>query len=120
MCLHFLRPALLVAALAIPTVAVAQAPPEPKAQPAPSKDLHEPPGDAKACADERATVGKGGTLDATPGDKTLTDKLAQSNGVICPPSYVDPEIKAPTPDAGRMRVIPPPGTPGGDQKVEPK
>ena len=28
--------------------------------------------------------------------------------------FVDPEIKAPTPDVGRMPVIPPPGSPGGD------
>ena len=113
---ELLGPALLAAALAIPAVAAAQAPPDPKAPPSTSKEVHDP----KACADERATVGKGGTLDATPKDKSLSDKLAQSRGVICPPDYVDPEIKAPTPDAGRMRVIPPPGTPGGDQGVEPK
>ena len=114
--IQLLRSALLAAALAVPAASLAQAPPEPKAGQTPSKEVHDP----KACADQRATVGKGGTLDATPKDKTLSDKLAQSSGVICPPDHVDPAIKAPTPDAGRMRVIPPPGTPGGDQKVEPK
>jgi hypothetical protein len=31
--------------------------------------------------------------------KTLSQKLDQGSGVICPPD-VDPAIKAPTPDAG--------------------
>jgi hypothetical protein len=56
-----------------------------------------------------------------PGDssKTLSDKLDQGGGVICPPN-VDPGIKAPAPDTGKMRVIPPPGSPGGDPNVQPK
>ena len=58
---------------------------------------------------------------AEPGDssKTLSDKLDQSGGVICPPN-VDPGIKTPAPDTGKMPVIPPPGSPGGDPKVQPK
>jgi hypothetical protein len=52
-------------------------------------------------------------------NQTLSDKLDQSNGVICPPN-VDPGIKAPTPNAGNMPVIPPPGSPGGDPTVQPK
>ena len=58
---------------------------------------------------------------AQPGDssKTLSQKLDQGGGVICPPD-VDPAIKAPTPQTGNMPVIPPPGSPGGDQKVQPK
>jgi hypothetical protein len=56
-----------------------------------------------------------------PGDssKTLSDKLDQGGGVICPPN-VDPGIKAPTPETGKMPVIPPPGSPGGDPNVRPK
>jgi hypothetical protein len=50
----------------------------------------------------------------------LGDKLAKSNGVLCPPSGVDPEIRAPTPDTGNTPVIPPPGSPGGDPSVRPK
>lgn len=52
-------------------------------------------------------------------NQTLSEKLDQSNGVICPPN-VDPGIKAPTPSAGKMPVIPPPGSPGGDPSVQPK
>ncbi len=50
----------------------------------------------------------------------LSEHLARSDGVICPPSGVDPEIRLPTPDAGRTPVIPPPGSPGGDPNVRPK
>jgi hypothetical protein len=50
----------------------------------------------------------------------LADKLAKSNGVLCPPSGVDPEIRAPTPDAGKTPVIPPPGSPGGNPNLQPK
>ena len=50
----------------------------------------------------------------------LSDKLARTDGVICPPN-VDPEIKAPTPQSGgKMPVIPPPGSPGGDPSIQPK
>jgi hypothetical protein len=51
--------------------------------------------------------------------KTLSDKLDQGGGVICPPN-VDPGIKVPAPETGKMPVIPPPGSPGGDPKVQPK
>ena len=44
----------------------------------------------------------------------LGDKLARSDGVLCPPAGVDPQMRAPTPDAGNTPVIPPPGSPGGD------
>lgn len=56
-----------------------------------------------------------------PGDssKTLSDKLDQGGGVICPPN-VDPGMKAPAPETGKMPVIPPPGSPGGDPSVQPK
>jgi len=57
---------------------------------------------------------------ATTGSGTnLSDKLAQSDGVLCPPN-VDPGIKAPTPEVGNMPVIPPPGSRGGDPSVRPK
>jgi hypothetical protein len=69
----------------------------------------EPPAKATACANGAST---------SP-NQSLSDKLAQSNGVICPPN-VDPAIKAPTPNAGKMPVIPPPGSPGGNPNIQPK
>jgi hypothetical protein len=55
-----------------------------------------------------------------PGNsENLTDKLAQSGGVLCPQN-VDPAIKAPTPQTGDKPVIPPPRAPGGNPNVQPK
>ena len=48
------------------------------------------------------------------------DKLAKSDGVLCPPAGVDPEMRAPTPEGGNTPVIPPPGSPGGDPSIRPK
>ena len=62
---------------------------------------------------EPPTVGGGSS-------EPLSDQLAQSKGVICPPAGVDREIHVAPPDGGKIRVIPPPGTPGGDQSLQPK
>jgi hypothetical protein len=110
------RAALIVSAvLAGATVALAQerpsAPPE---RPAAAVD-------PKACApSERLQPGDlaQNKKPETTGEN-LSDKLARTDGVICPPN-VDPEIKLPTPNAGRTPVIPPPGSPGGDPTVRPK
>ncbi len=56
----------------------------------------------------------------TTGSATLSDQLAQSKGVICPPAGVDPGIAAPPVGGGRTPVIPPPGSPGGDPSIVPK
>lgn len=77
----------------------------------------------RACAQQRATVGAGNQLtveNKNGTDTTLSDKLAKSDGVICPPAGIDADIKAPTPQGGRMPVIPPPGTPENQPNVRPK
>jgi hypothetical protein len=50
---------------------------------------------------------------------TLSDKLDASNGVIRP-KEVDPKIEKPAPSTGSTAVIPPPGSPGVPQGVQPK
>jgi hypothetical protein len=50
---------------------------------------------------------------------TLSDKLNASNGVIRP-KEVDPSIEKKPPPNGTTAVIPPPGSPGGPQGVQPK
>ena len=60
------------------------------------------------------------TIGGPPSDKPLSDRLADSKGVICPPAGVDPEIRKPPPEGGALRIIPPPGSPGGDPNVQPK
>jgi len=103
-------------------VAGAQSPPSPATPPAQTA----PPSIARAndCAPmqsvpPRGTVAPEGT---TTGQRAepLGDRLARSDGVLCPPAGVDPEIHAPTPDTGNTPVIPPPGSPGGDPNVRPK
>ena len=74
--------------------------------------------DPKGCAPGERLQTDGKAPDAKAGEP-LSDKLARTDGVICPPN-VDPEIRAPTPQGGKMPVIPPPGSPGGDPNVQPK
>jgi hypothetical protein len=52
--------------------------------------------------------------------RPLGDQLAASKGVICPPAGIDPDIRQAPPQGGAMKVIPPPGSPAGDQSVQPK
>ena len=114
--------ALLVSCLLVASAeaAMAQAPPAattPPAEPAPAAS-------ANTCAPTkpvplRGTIALGPTTTGQAGE-TLGDKLARSDGVLCPPAGVDPEIRAPTPDAGNTPVIPPPGSPGGNPNLRPK
>jgi hypothetical protein len=69
---------------------------------------------------QQGTIAPQGTTTTDPRAEPLSDKLARSDGVLCPPTGVDPEIRAPTPETGNMPVIPPPGSPGGDPTIRPK
>jgi hypothetical protein len=117
-----IKPTLLLSCvlLAMPVVAFAQAPPT-RATPA-QQTAPPPPHEAVNCAPmtpdgttstEHSTIGRAG-------GEPLGDKLARSDGVLCPPSNVDPAMRAPAPETGKMPVIPPPGSPGGDPTVRPK
>jgi hypothetical protein len=97
--------------------ASAQAPPLLAAQTA-------PPAPATNCAPmqpvpPRGTIAPEGTTTGQSAE-LLGDRLAKSDGVLCPPAGVDPEMRAPTPDTGNTPVIRPPGSPGGDPNVRPK
>jgi hypothetical protein len=117
-----IKPAVLLSCVLLvsPAVAFAQAPPT-RATPA-QQTAPPPPHNAANCAPmspdgtnstEHSTVGRAG-------GGQLGDKLAQSDGVLCPPTNVDPAMRAPAPETGNMPVIPPPGSPGGDPTVRPK
>ena len=103
--------------------AFAQAPPAratPPAQTATPASAASP-----ACAPTQTSPQQGGTVvpqGTTTGQRAepLGDKLAKSDGVLCPPAGVDPQMRAPTPAGGNMPVIPPPGSPGGDPTIRPK
>jgi hypothetical protein len=50
----------------------------------------------------------------------LSKKLEATDGVIKPPDNTAPGMVLPAPDPGTTRVIPPPGSPGGDQSIVPR
>jgi hypothetical protein len=101
--------------------AFAQAPPVPATPPA--QTAPPTPMQAGNCAPipstPRGNITPQGTTTGQS-NEPLGDKLAKSDGVLCPPAGVDPEMRAPTPETGNMPVIPPPGSPGGDPTVRPK
>ena len=109
----------LLVSVAIPCVAAAQNP-----QPAAPQDPHHPlaPPSASQPPPEQIAPRDGttGTQSAQNGG-TLSDRLSRQQGTLRPPS-VDPGISAPLPSQGQgaMPVIPPPGSPGGNQTVVPK
>lgn len=65
-------------------------------------------------------VGRDAPVIGRESDKPLSDQLAASKGVICPPAGVDPQIQRRPPEGGVIQVIPPPGSPGGNPNVQPK
>jgi hypothetical protein len=101
----------IAAALAAATIlstTIAQAQSERPAPPAPSTRSDCTPANPASPSNE------------TTGSAPLGERLSQSKGVICPPAGVDPGITVPPVGGGRMPVIPPPGTPGGDPGIVPK
>jgi hypothetical protein len=96
--------------------ASAQAPPT-NPQPVPTQGTVrcapvQPPGQGTGAAPPQQTTGQS--------REPLSDRLAQADGVMCPPVEVDRQMQKPPPEAGKTPVIPPPGAPGGDPTVRPK
>jgi len=112
------RITLLFCLLAMPSIAGAQNP-----QPAAPHVTNPPMAAPNSPQPPPEQIAPGGRSPSIAGeDKTLSDKLSRQQGMLQPPK-VDPGIQAPVPPhAGNsaMPVIPPPGSPGGDQKVVPK
>jgi hypothetical protein len=64
--------------------------------------------DPKACTD-RDRLKQGDTVGSATPQENLTDKLARTDSVICPPAGLDPDIRAPAPRTrSDMPVIAPP------------
>ena len=106
--------------IVVSSAAFAQAPPTPATPPA--QTAPPPVTRATNCAPTQPTPQGGIVPQGTTGQRAepLGDKLARSDGVLCPPAGVDPEMHAPTPNVGNTPVIPPPGSPGGDPTIRPK
>ncbi len=97
----------LVLGVVVATVRVA-----PGQERAPATTLQKPEADAPKPSPSLPSTGE-----------TLSERLDRSDGVIKPPSGVDPgmQVAPKDPNAGsNMPVIPPPGSPGGDQSMRPK
>jgi hypothetical protein len=60
------------------------------------------------------------TIGRSDPSESLSEKLAESKGIICPPGGIDPQMQVTPPAGGTLKVIPPPGAPGGDPSVQPK
>jgi hypothetical protein len=104
-----LRPTILIIAAFVGLASAGVVLAQPTENTSPEQGVTCPP-DVKG---EPPTVGGGGS-------GALSDKLAQSKGVICPPAGIDRDMQVTPPGGGQLKVIPPPGTPGGDQNVQPK
>ena len=110
------------ALIAASPAAIAQAPPAPATPP----QATAPPAPQRSadCTPTQSGQPHGSTAAGgiTTGQsrEPLGDRLAKSDGVLCPPAGVDPEMRAPAPEVGKTPVIPPPGSPGGDPNVRPK
>ena len=97
-------------------VASAQTPAPPSV---PSTPVQPQPRDPHMPAPQNTVPEK---IDGSGATGTLSEKLQKTDGVITPPTNVDPGIaaKPPVSDPGTTPVIRPPGSPGGDQSVTPK
>src|SRR5262245_44376544 len=116
-----MRTLAVIACVLTATSAFAQKPPA-DPQPAPSPG----PLATVRCAPVQPPATEPQGRAAPPGQTTgqsrepLGDRLAQADGVLCPPSNIDPQMHKDTPNEGKTPVIPPPGSPGGDPNVRPK
>lgn len=95
---------------------------QPKEPSVPGDEQVAPRLDPKACRDgDRLRRGDTVENEGSAPREDPSDKLARTEGVICPPPEHDPDIRAPAPsDNSNMPVIPPPGSPGGDPATRPK
>ena len=69
---------------------------------------------------EKIEPQENGTTGSGEHSESLSDKLDRSEGVLPPPADADSGLAKPAPDVGTTRIIPPPGSPGGDPTVRPK
>jgi hypothetical protein len=85
-------------------------------RPPPNAPRSEAEGQSDPRQDPRSTGAVGQS------NQTLSDKLSSTGGVIHPPANIAPDlaVRPPEPNPGTTRIIPPPGSPGGRQDIEPK
>jgi len=111
---------LVVAALHVATAQAQTATPVPTLPPAaqPTAPAEIPNGGPATRADPPRTAEPASPSPQT--DLPLPQPGAGNRGVVAPPQSTDPGMTVSPPANGLMPVIPPPGAPGGDQRVVPK
>ena len=97
------RIALLVGVMLVPALTHAQSPQVSPLPKAPPEIMSEEKPDPRACQQRELNAGKGNKLRSETTGTSLSEQLTRSDGVICPPSGVDIDIKALTPEGGRRR-----------------
>jgi hypothetical protein len=121
-----IKQSLVIASLVIAgsSATFAQAPPTPVTPPAQTAPPAADRTNTNCAPTQTSPQGKIVPNGTTTGQssESLGDRLAKSDGVLCPPSNVDPAMRAPAPnsDSSNTPVIPPPGSPGGDPSIRPK
>ena len=103
-----------IAVLILSGPAAAQVPPNPASPHAPVAN------GTVRCAPTALPGVKSASPTVGQSQEPLSDKLARSDGVLCPPANSNPDIRVPVPESGNTPVIPPPGSPGGNPSVRPK
>ena len=78
-----------------------------------------PPSPSDPGSDRSPLQDPGSTGSTCPGG-SLSDRLRRCDGVIRPPNDLNPDNTIEPPDTGRTPVIPPPGSPRGNQRIDPK
>ena len=111
---------IVVAAAAVAVAALAGPADVARAQADPSQL---PPGHPRSVPEEtRPGVPPLGSDGRSEVDRTLSERLDRTDGVLKPPSGIDPgiHVPAPVPNPGTTPVIPPPGSFGSPSGVQPR
>ncbi len=89
------------------------------AQTAPANPVQPQPRDPNMPAPQNTVPEK---IDPSGPSTNLSEKLEKSDGVITPRLDTTPAIavRPPVPNPGTTPVIPPPGSPGGNPRLDPK
>jgi hypothetical protein len=98
-----LRIALLVATVLTPELSLAQSPRVSPLPDAPPEIMSKEARDPKDCTKSGLNVGQDNvgqdkSQSAVANDKSFSEQLALSDGVICPPPGIDPDIRVSSPE----------------------
>src|ERR1700743_2893465 len=110
-----IKSSLLLSCVLVATAGAASAQAPPTASPPPAQAASPSPDRASGCAPTQTTprgnVTTEGQVTTGQSQEPLGDKLAKSDGVLCPPSGVQPPRRAPAANERQHPGDPPPARP---------